>query len=116
MIGDGEVSAVRSPKTPHDVPSGIRQGFCCSYDDIACLLQVNMFGGTGWELIEEPGEAPAVREPKSGRVVSIVRRNEFDHLRMTMSVVASDKGAGRGFHVFCKGYAPLSCNMLHACR
>ena len=70
-----------------------------------------MFGGTGWELIEEPGEPPAVREPKTGRLVSIVRRNEFDHLRMTMSVVASDGSAERGFHVFCKGCAALSCDM-----
>ena len=73
-----------------------------------------MFGGTGWELVEEPGEPPAVREPKSGNMVSIVRRNEFDHLRMTMSVVASDKSAERGFHVFCKGCAAPSGDMLDA--
>ena len=64
-----------------------------------------MFGGTGWELIEEPGEPPAVMDPKTGRLVSIIRRNEFDHLRMTMSVVVSDKSASGGFHVFCKGCA-----------
>ena len=107
---------MREPKTtPHYVVSQLDLGYLLHLQLPPCPLQVNMFGGTGWELIEEPGEPPAVREPRTGRVVSIIRRNEFDHLRMTMSVVASNKSTERSFHVFCKGYAFSSCVMLGAC-
>ena len=66
-----------------------------------------MFGGTGWELVEAPNEAPVVRAPGAApdQALAIARRNEFDHARMTMSVVVAE-GGSRQLHVFCKGCAP----------
>ena len=69
-------------------------------------MQVKMFGGTGWELVEAPDEAPVVHAPGTApdQALAITRRNEFDHARMTMSVVVSET-ASKQLHVFCKGYA-----------
>lgn len=58
-----------------------------------------MFSSVGWELMEDADEAPCVRSP-SGKELRIVKRNEFDHARTTMSVIVQDK-EGR-FHVYCK--------------
>lgn len=58
-----------------------------------------MFSSVGWELVENSNEAPCVRSA-SGEELRIVKRNEFDHARTTMSVVVQDK-EGR-LHVYCK--------------
>ena len=57
-----------------------------------------MFSSVGWELVENANEAPCVRGV-SGEELRIVKRNEFDHERTTMSVVVQDKGR---LHVYCK--------------
>lgn len=65
-------------------------------------LQVKMFAGSGWELVEAAGQAPLVQHPTDpNQRFSIVRVNEFDHARRTMSVVALDLQTGE-LHVFCK--------------
>jgi magnesium-transporting ATPase (P-type) len=58
-----------------------------------------MFSSVGWELVENANEAPYVRSA-SGKELRIVKRNEFDHARTTMSVVVQDD-EGR-LHVYCK--------------
>lgn len=58
-----------------------------------------MFSSVGWELLENANEATCVRSP-SGKELRIVKRNEFDHARATMSVIVQDK-EGR-LHVYCK--------------
>jgi len=58
-----------------------------------------MFSSVGWELKENANEAPCVRSP-SGKELRIVKRNEFDHARTTMSVIVQDQ-EGRS-HVYCK--------------
>ena len=58
-----------------------------------------MFSSVGWELVENANEAPCVRSA-SGKELRIVKCNEFDHARTTMSVVVQDK-EGR-LHVYCK--------------
>ena len=50
-------------------------------------VEVKMFSSTGWELIEERGEAPAVKDTATGVELKIEKRFEFDHSRMTMSVL-----------------------------
>ena len=59
-----------------------------------------MFEATGWDLIEAQGADNVVREVGSGTELVIVRKNEFDHTRATMSVIMADK-MGEHF-VFCK--------------
>jgi hypothetical protein len=67
-------------------------------------LQVKMFTATGWEMIEEAGNPPIVKSPDSKRQeIKIVRRNEFDHGSMTMSVVVECPEGE--FHVYCKVWA-----------
>jgi cation-transporting ATPase 13A3/4/5 len=61
-----------------------------------------MFSSIGWELLEGGTESqpnPIVVN-KNGEQYTIVRRNEFEHSRATMSVVVQDS-AGE-LHVFCK--------------
>ncbi len=65
-------------------------------------VEVKMFAGTGWHLIEGSGQAPRVQHPvDAGQRLTIVRVNEFEHARRTMSVVALDESSGE-LHVFCK--------------
>jgi len=65
-------------------------------------VEVNMFCGTGWHLIETNGQAPRVQHPSDARQrLAIVRVNEFEHARRSMSVVALDECTGE-LHVFCK--------------
>ena len=76
-----------------------------------------MFAGSGWELIESSGQAPLVQHPADpDQRFSIVRVNEFDHARRTMSVVALDLSTGE-LHVFCKVWATggscLGPNCMH---
>jgi predicted P-type ATPase len=66
-------------------------------------VEVKMFSAIGWELLEGGTESqpnPIVVN-KNGEQYTIVRRNEFEHSRATMSVVVQDS-AGE-LHVFCKG-------------
>lgn len=71
---------------------------CHAFKDtlVGNQVEVNMFKGTGWELVGDD----SVRKP-GGEVFSIVKRFEFDHARMTMSVVVRD--ASGECHVYCKG-------------
>jgi magnesium-transporting ATPase (P-type) len=66
---------------------------------ILWFLQVKMFSSVGWELVEATSEPPRVRSP-NGDELKIVKRNEFDHARMTMSVVVED--CHGELHVYCK--------------
>lgn len=58
-----------------------------------------MFSSVGWELVEATSEPPRVRSP-NGDELKIVKRNEFNHARMTMSVVVED--CHGELHVYCK--------------
>jgi len=64
--------------------------------------QVKMFSSVGWDLAE--GGTAAQQYPtvfnKTGDVYTIVRRNEFEHARATMSVVVQDHTGE--LHVYCK--------------
>ena len=62
-----------------------------------------MFAATGWDL--GSAASPALQQyptvlNKSGDVYTIVRRNEFEHARATMSVVIQNS-IGE-LHVYCK--------------
>ncbi|KAG0585432.1 hypothetical protein KC19_2G011200 [Ceratodon purpureus] len=86
-------------------------------------VEVMMFSSVGWELVENANEAPCVRSV-SGKELRIVKRNEFDHARTTMSVVVQDKEGL--LQVYCKGSfekirelsAPhsLPTNYMHTAR
>eukprot|EP00884_Botryococcus_braunii_P008422 jgi/Botrbrau1/17581/Bobra.0166s0023.1 len=70
-------------------------------------VEVKMFTATGWQMIEEAGMPPVVRAGATQEgEIKIVRRNEFDHDTMTMSVVVECPGGE--FHVFCKVRHPGS--------
>jgi len=62
-------------------------------------VEVKMFEACGYELIETPGKDPQVK--KGSTALTIVKRFEFDHHSMTMSVVVKDSSGL--YHVFCKG-------------
>ena len=62
-------------------------------------VEVNMFSSTGWQLIETSGQAARVEH--AGQRLTIVRVNQFEHARRSMSVVALDESTGK-LHVFCK--------------
>lgn len=64
-------------------------------------VEVKMFSSTSFNLVEEPGCAPFVRSP-TGETLRLMKRFEFDHSTMTMSVVAMDERSGEAY-VFCKG-------------
>ena len=65
-------------------------------------VEVKMFATTGWNLIEASGQPTRVQHPvDAGQQLTIVRVNEFEHARRSMSVVALDKKTGE-LHVFCK--------------
>lgn len=67
-------------------------------------VEVQMFLATGWKLIEKEGSAPVVqaRSDLSMTSLELVKRFEFDHHRMSMSVVVRHCATGR-YYVFCKG-------------
>ena len=61
-----------------------------------------MFSAVGWDLVEggtAAQEYPIVSNQKGDKCI-IVRRNEFEHARATMSVVIQDD-IGE-LHVYCK--------------
>ncbi|KAK1935781.1 putative cation-transporting ATPase 13A3 [Phytophthora citrophthora] len=64
-------------------------------------VEVRMFEATGWKLLEREGIQPVVKSP-TGDELEFVKRFDFDHHRMSMSVVVRNKLTGR-LLVFCKG-------------
>ena len=70
-------------------------------------VEVKMFSSTNFELIEQPGQQPLVRNA-AGQVLRLMKRFEFDHSTMTMSVIATDDQSGESF-VFCKGAPERLC-------
>ncbi|KAG1712859.1 hypothetical protein DVH05_000594 [Phytophthora capsici] len=64
-------------------------------------VEVRMFEATGWQLLEREGQQPVVKSP-TGYELEFVKRFDFDHHRMSMSVVVRNKVTGR-LLVFCKG-------------
>eukprot|EP00644_Phytophthora_capsici_P009380 jgi/Phyca11/563883/estExt2_Genewise1.C_PHYCAscaffold_130310 len=66
-------------------------------------VEVRMFTATGWELVEKEGEQPCVRSKVDpGLELEFVKRYDFDHHRMSMSVVVRNRKSGK-YYVFCKG-------------
>ncbi|RLN38432.1 hypothetical protein BBJ28_00002064 [Nothophytophthora sp. Chile5] len=64
-------------------------------------VEVRMFSATGWTLVEKEGSQPYVTSP-AGEELEFVKRFDFDHHRMAMSVVVRNRSTGQCF-VFCKG-------------
>ncbi|DAZ93073.1 TPA: hypothetical protein N0F65_007977 [Lagenidium giganteum] len=64
-------------------------------------VEVRMFESTHWKLFEEEGKAPIVQSHDASDALEVVKRFEFDHNRMSMSVVVRLTTTGRVF-VFCK--------------
>ncbi len=67
-------------------------------------VEVKMFTASGWQLIESPYQPPLVRGFAGGRTLDLIieKRFEFDHAKMTMSVLVRDPSSG-DVHAFCKG-------------
>lgn len=65
-------------------------------------VEVKMFKSTQWKLIEEEGRLPVVESADSADALEFVKRFEFDHHRMSMSVVMKHRATGK-LIVFCKG-------------
>lgn len=66
-------------------------------------VEVNMFEATEWSLIEEDGKPTRVKSA-DGIELEIVKKFEFDHTRMTMSVIVRSL-QDQEVYVFCKGSA-----------
>lgn len=65
-------------------------------------VEVKMFAVTGWNLEQMSGQPSRVAHPVDAQQhLTIVRVNEFEHSRRSMSVVALDESSGE-LHVFCK--------------
>lgn len=72
-------------------------------------VEVKMFATTGWSLMEASGQPRRVSHPvDAGQQLTIVRVNEFEHARRSMSVVALDENTGE-LHVFCKVGCFMPC-------
>ena len=71
-----------------------------------------MFSSVGWDLLEEGTTAtqqyPVVLNKTTGDLLTIVRRNEFEHSRATMSVVVQDHTGE--LHVYCKVRNSAECD------
>ncbi|KAG6577845.1 Cation-transporting ATPase [Phytophthora cinnamomi] len=65
-------------------------------------VEVKMFKSTQWKLIEIEGQLPVVESADGSEELEFVKRFEFDHHRMSMSVVMKQKSTGK-LIVFCKG-------------
>ncbi|KAE8895609.1 putative cation-transporting ATPase 13A3 [Phytophthora fragariae] len=66
-------------------------------------VEVRMFTSTGWELVEKEGEQPCVKSKEEpGLELEFIKRYDFDHHRMSMSVVVRNRKSGK-YYVFCKG-------------
>nr|PNR41660.1 hypothetical protein PHYPA_019065 [Physcomitrium patens] len=105
---DGPVfESVKSPVNGDDIEANTIHGLATCHavtkfggQYVGNQVEVAMFSSVGWELVEDANEAPCVRSP-SGKVLRIVKRNEFDHARASMSVVVQDEEGQ--LHVYCKG-------------
>ncbi|DAZ97714.1 TPA: hypothetical protein N0F65_009613 [Lagenidium giganteum] len=65
-------------------------------------VEVKMFKSTQWKLIEIEGKKPVVQSADGSDELEFVKRFEFDHHRMSMSVVMRHAATGK-IYVFCKG-------------
>ncbi|TMW55563.1 hypothetical protein Poli38472_010445 [Pythium oligandrum] len=66
-------------------------------------VEVKMLTASGWQLVEREGEQPYVKSPTdAGLELEFVKRFDFDHHRMSMSVVVRDHKTNKHY-VFCKG-------------
>ncbi|KAF4146278.1 haloacid dehalogenase-like hydrolase [Phytophthora infestans] len=66
-------------------------------------VEVRMFTATGWELVKKEGEQPCVKSKVDpGLELEFIKRYDFDHHRMSMSVVVRNRKSGK-YYVFCKG-------------
>jgi predicted P-type ATPase len=65
-------------------------------------VEVKMFESTKWSLIESEGSMPVVKSADGSEVLQVVKRFEFDHHRMSMSVIMKHQETGK-LYVFCKG-------------
>lgn len=65
-------------------------------------VEVRMFKSTQWRLVESEGKLPVVQAADGSEELEFVKRFEFDHHRMSMSVVMRQKSTGK-LLVFCKG-------------
>lgn len=65
-------------------------------------VEVRMFKSTQWKLIESEGKLPVVQSADGEEQLEFVKRFEFDHHRMSMSVVMKHTATGK-LYVFCKG-------------
>ncbi|KAE8999169.1 putative cation-transporting ATPase 13A3 [Phytophthora rubi] len=64
-------------------------------------VEVRMFEATQWTLEEREGSHPVAKSP-TGDELEFIKRFDFDHHRMSMSVVVRDRKTGQIF-VFCQG-------------
>ncbi|EGZ08658.1 hypothetical protein PHYSODRAFT_318641 [Phytophthora sojae] len=64
-------------------------------------VELRMFEATRWTLVEREGSQPVAKSP-AGDELEFIKRFDFDHHRMSMSVVVRDRKTGQIF-VFCKG-------------
>lgn len=72
-------------------------------DDLVGMeVEVKMFKATQWKLFESEGQQPIVRSVDGSDELEVVKRFEFDHHRMSMSVVMKHKSTGK-IYVFTKG-------------
>lgn len=69
-----------------------------------------MFTAVGWNLIEAPNEPPLVHKRAGAEEFSIIKRNEFDYGRTTMSVIVRD--SRDQFHVYCKVLLSLALRLI----
>ncbi|POM74831.1 Cation-transporting ATPase, partial [Phytophthora palmivora] len=65
-------------------------------------VEVRMFTATGWELVEKEGEQPRMWIRVWNSNSSSATTYDFDHHRMSMSVVVRNRKSGK-YYVFCKG-------------
>lgn len=70
---------------------------------IGTMVDVIMFKSTKWSL-EQNGSIDVVRAGNGSRAFQVLRRFDFDHHRMTSSVIAKDMFTGEHF-IFVKGSA-----------
>jgi predicted P-type ATPase len=64
-------------------------------------VELRMFEATGWRLVEREGAHPVAKSP-AGEELEFLKRFDFDHHRMSMSVVVRNRSSKQLF-VFCKG-------------
>ena len=70
---------------------------------VGSQVEVKMFEASGWHLDEgQGGSQPKVRFGVN-KELTIVRRFEFDHTSMTMSVIVRQGPPGSPLQIFCKG-------------